>query len=882
MKLMVIDGNSIVNRAYYGVRGLTASDGTPTNAIYGFISILQRLLRDEAPDALCVTFDLPGPTFRHMRYAGYKAQRAKMPDELAEQMPIIKNVLDAMRIERRELPGWEADDLIGAIAKRCEGAGWDCVVVTGDRDSFQLISPRTTVKHIKTRGGKNETYDYTERAFIDEYGFEPIKIIDLKALMGDASDNIPGVAGVGEKTAMDLVRRYGGIDRIYAELGSLDIKERVRKLLEDGRESAFMSYELAEIRCDAPIEFTPGSGILAQPDNDALYGIFQKLEFHALAEKMGLTASAGAPSGSFAEVRVVTEANASAMLGRLRASPLVSVCASPDLDAVALTDGSDDVFILTSADTHRYEWVLGEIFGGGIKKSGHNIKDTMRKLYARGIESGGWEFDVALAAYLLSPTETSYGLERLTPEYCGYAPQYSGGGARPVQTTMFDGEGQADGGGADADIARLAQSAAQTRDLSAALPRLLADSGLTRVYREIDLPLCSVLADMERAGFMVDTDALRAYGDSLAKSMGAIESQIYMEAGESFNVNSPKQLGHILFDVLKLPAPKKTKTGYSTGAEVLDSLSGKHPVVELIKNHRLLSKLKSTYTDALFRDAGADCRIHTSFQMTVAATGRLSSVRPNLQNIPVRTQQGEQLRKMFIAGDGNMLVDSDYSQIELRILAHIAGDSRMTQAFGSGGDIHTETASQVFGVPRESVTALQRRRAKAVNFGIVYGISAFSLASDIGVPVKEAQSYIDSYLENFSGVRAYMKDIVERANRDGYVTTLFGRRRMLPELKSSNRNTRMFGERVALNMPIQGTAADIIKLAMINAARRISGENMRARLILQVHDELIAECPESETGAMTALLREEMEGAASLSVPLVAQTRAGKSWYDTK
>ncbi|MDR2665203.1 MAG: DNA polymerase I [Oscillospiraceae bacterium] len=883
MKLMVIDGNSIANRAYYGVRGLSASDGTPTNAVYGFVAMLQRLLRDDAPDALCVAFDLPGPTFRHERYTGYKAQRAKMPDDLAEQMPIIKSVLDAMRIERRELPGWEADDLIGAMARQCEGAGgWDCVIVTGDRDIFQLISPRTTVKHVKTRAGKNETFDYTERAFMDEYGFEPKRIVDLKALMGDPSDNIPGVAGVGEKTATDLVRRYGGIERIYGDLGSLDIKERVRKLLADGRDSAFMSYWLAEIRCDAPIEFTPGGVLLAQPDNDALRGLFQKLEFHSFSEKLGLASPPGVPSGSFVQRRVATPEEASAMLRRLRASPLVSVSVSPELDSIALADGSGDVFILKSSDAQWYGQALAEIFGVGIRKSGHNVKDTMRKLSALGITSGGWEFDVALAAYLLSPTEASYDLERLAMRYLGSAPPPEDVGAPPEQSTLFDGGERADSGGSYTLASRLAHSAAQTRDLSAVLPRLLDDGGLTRVYRDIDMPLCSVLADMESVGFMVDKDALRAYGDALAESMRAIEGLIYAQAGESFNINSPKQLGRILFDVLKLPAPKKNKTGFSTSAEVLDGLADKHPIIDLIKNHRLLSKLKSTYTDALFRDADADSRVHTSFQMTVAATGRLSSVRPNLQSIPVRTGQGEQLRRMFVAGDGNMLVDADYSQIELRILAHIAGDSRMTQAFNSGGDIHAETASQVFGVPPESVTALQRRRAKAVNFGIVYGISAYSLASDIGVPVKEAQSYIDSYLENFSGVRAYMKDIVDRANRDGYVTTMFGRRRMLPELKSSNRNTRMFGERVALNMPIQGAAADIIKLAMIDTARRISARNMRAKLILQVHDELIVECPESEAAATTELLREAMEGAASLSVPLVAQARAGKSWYDAK
>ncbi|MDR1589423.1 MAG: DNA polymerase I [Oscillospiraceae bacterium] len=892
MRLMALDGNSIINRAYYGVRDLTASDGTHTNAVYGFIHILQKLLREDKPDALCVAFDLPAPTFRHERFDEYKAQRAGMPDELAEQMPIMKSVLDAMRIPRYELSGWEADDIIGAIAKRCESAGWDCVIVTGDRDSFQLISGHTTVKHVRSRMGKTETTDYNVSVFIDEYGFEPVKIIDFKALMGDSSDNIPGVAGIGEKTAMELMRRFGGLSDVYGNLDSPDIKEHVRKKLDAGRDSAFMSYDLATIRCDAPINFVPEGCILREPDNDALYGIFQRLEFFTLTEKLGLSApddlpwdSGKAARRAFSAVAVSSEADASIMLARLRASPCASVYVSQALDSVAVTDGSEDVFVISSDTTPRYERLLGEIFGSGVKKAGHNVKDIMRRLRARGVETDGWLFDTALAAYLLAPTQSAYELGRLTAVYCGYTarePDALDEDADGGQIDMFGGDAGVEAEDDKKKPGAFAWAAAAVRDLYAVLPKTLADEKLDGVHRDIDLPLCSVLADMELAGFMVDRDALSAYGESLAGEMGRVAEQIYSEAGERFNLNSPKQLGEVLFDKLKLPAPKKKKTGYSTSAEVLDALAGKHPIVGLVGSYRLLSKLKATYTDALIRDADAHGRVHTSFQMTVTATGRLSSVKPNLQNIPVRTEQGSQLRRMFVAQDGSMLVDADYSQIELRLLAHIAGDGRMAEAFRRGGDIHAETASQIFGVPSESVTPLQRRRAKAVNFGIVYGISAFSLAGDIGVTVQEAQSYIDGYLENFSGVRAYMKDIVERAKKDGYVTTLFGRKRELPELRSSNHNIRLFGERAALNTPIQGTAADIIKLAMINVSRRMADAGLKSRLVLQIHDELIAECPTGELDAVKPLLREEMENVTGLSVPLVAETRAGKSWYDAK
>ena len=876
MKLLAIDGNSLVNRAYYGIRPLSASDGTPTNAVYGFLSILQRLIGDEAPDALCVTFDLPAPTFRHERYDGYKAQRKGMPDELAVQMPILKEVLDALNIPRYELAGWEADDILGMISKKCEADGWECVIVTGDKDSLQLVSEFTRVKHVKTRAGQSETKDYTVAAFLEEYGFEPVKMIDLKALMGDASDNIPGVAGVGEKTALELVRRFGSVYEIFAGLDGLDIKDSVRKKLEAGRESAEMSFELATIRVDVPIEFIAQSNLRSEPDNDRLYEIFKRLGFLRLTEKFGLKppggASAAARTIEGPEIIEVTTADeCAALLGKLEGACCVALRLDLEFfDVVAIAiPGERKAFVLRKGVSVGYDGALEVILSDSVKKAGHDVKDVMRRCIDNGIGTGGWVFDSALAAYLIAPTDSNYSIARVSERYCGYAPGASGDD--DGQMTMLSDAGKS-----------LAEEAYSVGLLQSALGKKLQEMELEKLFYEIELPLCAVLAEMERDGFLVDSEALTQFGEALADGIEKASKQIFDLAGETFNINSTKQLGAILFDKLLLPAPKKTKTGYSTDIEVLDLLTGKHPIIGLIKSFRELSKLKSTYADGLLKVIGLDGRIHTHFQMTVTATGRLSSTEPNLQNIPVRKEIGGELRKMFVAGDGNVLVDADYSQIELRILAHIAGDPVMLSAFEQGEDIHTVTASQVFGVPVGEVTSVMRSRAKAVNFGIVYGISAFSLANDIGVMPREAKAYIDSYLEKYSGVRGYMADIVESAKKQGYVATLFGRRRYLPELKSPNFNTRSFGERVALNMPIQGTAADIMKIAMINVSHRLRAERLSAMLILQVHDELIVECPEHEAEAVALVLREEMEGAARLSVPLVAETRAGKSWFEAK
>ncbi|MCL2662215.1 MAG: DNA polymerase I [Oscillospiraceae bacterium] len=875
---MAIDGNSIVNRAFYGIRHLSASDGTPTNAVYGFIAILQRLINEESPDAICVTFDLPAPTFRHERYEEYKAHRKGMPDELAVQMPILKDVLDAMNITRFELAGWEADDLLGTLAKRCEEEDCECIIVTGDKDSLQLVTERIRVKHIKTRGGQTETNDYTPDAFFKEYGFEPAKMVDLKALMGDSSDNIPGVAGVGEKTAMDLVQRFGTITEIYGNLDNLDIKETLRKKLETGQKNADLSYELAEICVDVPFDFNIQDSICKEVDNDKLYEIFKRLRFIQFIDKFRLKPPA---SGSGASSMVITAPDVAdvtsgddcaKLLENAKNADFVAVRFNTDyLDSIAISVGTQglDVFLLRRGETPDFDRALKVLLSSAVKKAGHDVKDIMRTCLERGIDTDGWIFDTALAAYLVSPTDSNYSISRISEQYCGYTP----------------GENDEEGGQMSmlADPGKpFAEEAFAIGLLKTALDNKLKEMVLEKLYYDIELPLCRVLAEMEHVGFLVDKDSLISFGESLAKSISETEKQIFDLAHETFNINSPKQLGVILFEKLMLPAPKKTKTGYSTNVEVLDSLLGKHPIIGLIKDYRELSKLKSTYADGLVKVISNDGRIHTHFQMTVTATGRLSSTEPNLQNIPIRKEIGGEIRKMFVAAEGNVLVDADYSQIELRLLAHIANDPVMLKAFEQGEDIHTVTASQVFGVPIEQVTSVQRSQSKAVNFGIVYGISAFSLANDIGVTPKEAKAYIDNYLEKYSGVREYMTEIVRSAKELGYVSTLFGRRRYLPELKSHNFNTRSFGERVALNMPIQGTAADIMKIAMINAATRLHAEGLTGKLILQVHDELIVECPEHEAKAVSTILRDEMENAAKLSVPLVAETRIGKSWYDAK
>ena len=885
MKLMVIDGNSIINRAFFGVRPLTTRDGTHTNAVYGFLNILLKLLDEEGPDALCVTFDRRAPTFRHLAYEGYKAQRKGMPDELAVQLPILKEVLEAMNIPRYELDGWEADDLIGTISVRDSAAGWETVIVTGDKDSLQLITEQTRVKLISTRMGQTTEKDMTPDAFRAAYGFDPIHMVDLKALMGDASDNIPGVKGVGEKTAMDLIQRYQSVQAIYADLDAVEVKPAVKRKLAEGREQAELSYDLAVIHTDAPIDFSPEDARRRESNGSALYQLLLKLEFAKLIDRMGLKAPQGeaaqaqAVSGVCASEVVDDPKRARDLLALWRAQESVDVLVLPGLDGVVVAyregESGRRAAVLTAGRLEGYNDILRALMAGDIKKSTHDVKTLLSRLLAEGIAGNGFVFDTALAAYLLAPTDGSYDLEKLGMTYFNQEfPRAKDTYLAPdAFTPLAD---QAAVLGAMVDHCALIGALKETM-----APRL-EELGMHKLYYEVELPLCPVLAEMEQAGMLVDRKALAAFGEMLEARIRDDEVQIHTLAGEDFNVNSTQQLGHILFDKLGLPPVKKTKTGYSTSAEVLEKLRGAHPIIELILEYRQYAKLKSTYADGLGKVIAPDGRIHTCFQNTVTATGRLSSAEPNLQNIPVRTELGAKLREMFVPAPGCSLVDADYSQIELRLLAHIAGDEHMIAAFRSGEDIHTVTASQVFGVPVDQVTHEMRRRAKAVNFGIVYGISDFSLAQDIGVTRAEAKAYMDKYFEKYAAVHAYMGSVVERAKADGYVSTLLGRRRWLPELKSSNFNLRSFGERVALNMPIQGTAADIIKLAMIHVRDALRAQGLSARLVLQVHDELIVECPDSEVEAVKALLTEKMESVMALSVPLRADSAAGKSWAQAK
>lgn len=847
-KLMILDGNSVVNRAFYGVRPLNAPDGTPTNAVYGFLAILQKLFEGEAPDSLCVAFDLPAPTFRHEMYEGYKAQRKPMPEELAVQMPLLKETLDAMHIRRLEAAGWEADDVLGAVSAICEKSGWACEIVTGDKDSFQLITETTSVLHVKSRMGQTETILYDRARFEEEYGFAPPLMVDLKALMGDASDNIPGVPGIGEKTALDLVRRYGRVADIYAGLDGLDIKDSVRKKLAAGRESAEMSYTLATISREAPVELKPEDASWSRDFGPELYAVLDRLGFRRFIEKWGLAPAPEAvqetESRAMPELSALTAQEAEA---RIRAAETLGLALpGDDHNSLSLCDG-EAIFTLNWGELGEdYNRLLRLVFSPEVKKSAHGVKDLMGLALAENLGTEGFVFDTELAAYVLDPTESGYDLGKLTKRYLG----------------------------AELPEARAAL------ELMAPMRAKLAENGAEKLYFDIELPLCQVLAEMERAGFLVDRKALADFGESLTAGIDALQRGIWELAGHEFNINSPKQLGEVLFDELMLPAGKKTKTGWSTNADILEKLIGKHPIIGDILEYRMLTKLKSTYADGLLKVISADGRIHTNFRMTVTATGRLSSTEPNLQNIPVRRELGAQIRRMFVAAPGCVLVDADYSQIELRLLAHISGDETMQNAFKSGEDIHAVTASQVFGLPLSEVTPAQRSSAKAVNFGIVYGISAFSLAQDIKVSPAEARAYIDAYMQKYHGVREYMDRVIAEAKERGYVETLFGRRRPVPELKASNFNTRSFGERVARNMPIQGTAADIIKLAMVNVRRRLRAEGLEARLILQVHDELIAECPEREAERVAALLEEEMERAVTLSVPLTAEAHSGHSWAE--
>ena len=838
MKLLVLDGNSLVNRAFYGIKILTTKDNRPTNAIYGFLNILLNLLRENQPDEVAIAWDLKAPTFRHKMYDGYKATRHGMPEELAQQMPVLKELLAQLGFVMVSREGWEADDLLGTLSAAAAARGDECLLATGDRDSLQLVNDHVTVLLAATRGGRSETVPMDPEAIREKYGLEnPRQLIEVKSLMGDTSDNIPGVPGVGEKTALALVQAFGSLDEVYNHLDDPRIKPGVRKKLTGNEDKARLSHTLGEIRLDAPIDTAPGTYRRGPGEPEKAAALLASLEMHSLIPRLGLTESA-APAAP-AEERALAAADAP-LTGRvfLAALPAGDGWAAVDesgspfrLEGSALTD------LLDSPDAHL--WVF-----------------DAKPLYHRALAAGGVgraiEFDGKLAAYLLNPAASKYELSALAAEY----------GVEPAFTCP------------DAPDAGL---------LTGLLPLLdqkLTELGMDKLLREIELPLARVLADMERTGMLVDRDGIAAFGDELRGQLNACLGRIYEQVGYSFNRNSPKQLGEALFDKLGLPHRKKTKSGYSTDAATLESLRSYSPVIDDILEYRSCQKLLSTYADGLLKVIGPDGRVHSTFLQTEARTGRLSSTEPNLQNIPVRTEQGSRLRGFFVAKPGCILLDADYSQIELRILAHISGDAAMQEIFRTGGDIHRSTAARIYGMPPEMITPRLRSSAKAVNFGIVYGIGAYSLSRDIGVTVKEAEAFIQSYLDSFPGVRQYMDDTIAFGKEHGYVATLFGRRRALPELTSSNFNVRALGERMAMNTPIQGTAADVIKLAMVRVWQRLRDEGLTARLILQVHDELIVEAPLEEADKAAQILGEEMEHAVNFAVPLTADVTRGHTWLE--
>lgn len=839
MKLLAIDGNSIINRAFYGIKLLSTKDGVYTNAVYGFINILNKLIETENPDGIAVAFDLKKPTFRHEKYAEYKAGRKPMPTELATQFPILKEWLTLSGYKVIECEGFEADDILGTLAYCSNKSGNECVIATGDRDSLQLISENTKVLLATTKMGRPEIINYTKEVLFEKYSLEPKEMIELKSLMGDSSDNIPGVAGIGEKIATDLIQRFHSIDYIYDNIESLDIKESVRQKLINGKDSAYLSKWLGTISTEAPIETDISKYKTTTPDKDGLSKLMTKLEFFSLMERMGIKPSSSASVSSKTSGENFTVANQF----EADENSTVDIYIESDNYAVIF-----DKKVLKISKEKAEEILLSN-----QKKRVYDLKNLSKKF-------GGIKnivFDCLLAGYLCNPSSNDYSIERLSAEY------------------------GADGVLVDTDDTFLRNSAVFS-SLCDLLNEALIKSDQLSVLTDIEIPLSVVLSDMEDTGFLVDTKGLKELGEDLFVRTEDIKKEIYDIAGVNFNVNSPKQLGEVLFEKLQIPTKKKTKSGYSTSADVLEGLRYDYPIVDLVLKYRQLAKLKSTYCDGLLSSVSEDGRIHTTFNQTEARTGRISSLEPNLQNIPVRTEEGKKLREFFIAKDGYTLVDADYSQIELRVLASIANDKNMINAFNSGVDIHTVTASEVFDIPIDMVLPIMRSRAKAVNFGIVYGIGAFSLGKDIGVSRAEADRYIKNYLATYKGVDEYMTNVIKKAKEDGFVTTFFGRRRYLPELSASNGALRAFGERVARNAPIQGTAADIIKLAMINVFNRLKKELPTAKLILQVHDELIVECREEDKEKASMILVEEMENSVKLAVKLSVDAHTGKNWLEAK
>ena len=851
MKLLAIDGNSIMNRAFYGIRALANSKGQFTNAITGFMNIYLKELATVEPDCAAVAFDLKAPTFRHKANADYKANRKGMPAELAQQMPVIKELLTDLGVKIIEIEGYEADDILGTLSKACADSGNECFILTGDRDSFQLVSDSVTVR----LAGNKETKVYTPQRIMDEYGVSPRQMIEVKALMGDTSDNIKGVKGIGEKTALDLIQRTGSVDGLYQQLPDLKLTPSVRAKLEGGHQDALDSRFLAEIFLEVPIDTDIENYRLTGGDREKTRELLAGLEMFKLMERLDVQGAA-ADSGEVEAEKKVTLADLPKITEKALESADIKAFEQAGKVGCELKGGTLKVICGDVVYTADDKALVLEFLRSDCTKYALEGKSLHLFAFGGGERVKNLAFCCDLAGYLLNSQSSDYTVENLCLAY-------------KVAYRSDCGE--------NADIASLLP-------LCENLEKQLADTEMTQLYRDIELPLCEVLASMEYTGVKADADGIRAFGESLKGKIAELKEQIFAYAGEEFNIASTKQLGVILFEKLGLPVGKKTKTktGYSTGAEVLEELENKHPIIPLILEYRTLTKLDSTYVEGLLKQIGTDGRVHSVFKQTETRTGRISSTEPNMQNIPVRKEIGRNMRKFFVAKDGYVLVDADYSQIELRVLSCVCGDENMQEAFLSGKDIHRSTAAQVFDLPEDFVSDEMRRAAKAVNFGIIYGIGPFSLSKDIGVSVAEAKQYISNYLANYPKVSQFMDKTVEDGIRNGYVTTIFGRRRYIPELNASNKNVQAFGRRAAMNAPIQGAAADIIKLAMVKVYARIAREDIDARLILQVHDELILEVAEKDRERAEKLLKEEMEGAVRLAVPFTADVHSGHSWYDAK
>ena len=868
-KIVLIDGHSILNRAFYGVPDLTNSEGLHTNAVYGFLNIMFKILDEEKPEYLTVTFDVHAPTFRHEMYADYKGTRKPMAEELRQQVPVIKEVLRAMDIEIIEQAGLEADDLLGTISCMCEAKGMDVSIISGDRDTLQLATEHVKIRIPKTKQGKTEVEDYNAAEVKERYGVTPKEFIDVKALMGDASDNIPGVPGVGEKTATKIVQDYQTIENAYEHADELK-PPRASKNLKEYWEQAKMSKVLATINTHADIDFDIEKARHGNPYTKEAHELFKRLQFKNMLSRFDVEASSNEIEKTFREItdkeeirRIFAEAAeaecAGAAVSKDPGNVLPLFAHSSGFGRIAIAFGQDKIYSIPCGMDTDMDFLfseLSELAGKAKRFAMCGLKEYLSYLPKAKKENS---FDVIVAAYLLNPLKSDYDYEDVAREQLGL---------------LID--EKSDDGAKACYEAYTAYAAAPILD------KKLREQEMERLFFDIEMPLVFTLYDMENAGVKIEAEALKVYGDQLGTRIVDLEKEIYELAGEEFNINSPKQLGVILFEKLGMPHAKKTKTGYSTAADVLDKLAPDYPIVAKILEYRQLAKLKSTYADGLAVYIGNDGRIHGKFNQTVTATGRLSSTEPNLQNIPVRMELGRLIRKVFVPKEGCVFVDADYSQIELRILAHCSGDEQLIQAYREARDIHRMTASQVFHTPFDEVTDLQRRNAKAVNFGIVYGISSFGLSQDLSITRKEAAQYIEHYFETYPGIKKFLDDSVEHAKEKGYAVTLFGRRRPVPELKSSNFMQRNFGERVAMNAPIQGTAADIIKIAMIGVSEEMKKRNMKSRLILQVHDELLIEAEESEVDEVKAILKDKMENAAELSVPLIADMHTGKNWYEAK